>query len=308
MSRMGCLVGDPARHRSRCIAGSGEDAVGLHRSPSEALADHRDLGNHVGALERIDIRPVLRAEAHVRPVLGKQDRSIGHQALRRRHDRLHRFVARDNHLGGVGCLALRGRDHGSDDVTNKPDDLVGKDRSVHGLGHHRKPLERPQTQIIAPSMINRLHARHRLRIAHFDTQYFRVRLRRPHERDVQRAVQRQVIHVLAGAREQRRVLQSLNSVSQNRSCSSHGKPFDGSEVAQGGRDRSTTPASDYANPDPAFHRAALCTIRCHQSPSGELIYCSLRALSSSWLFDSIEAGGKAVRLCFPVGWSCVRRR
>ena len=52
----------------------------------QALTHHRDLGDHVGADERVGValRREVGAEAHVRAVLGEQQRGIGRQRVERR--------------------------------------------------------------------------------------------------------------------------------------------------------------------------------------------------------------------------------
>ena len=66
-----------ARHR--------EDAVGLHRHAGQALAHHRDLGDDVGAVERVGVAFLGEGggEADVRTVLGEQQRRIGRQRVER---------------------------------------------------------------------------------------------------------------------------------------------------------------------------------------------------------------------------------
>ena len=94
MSRVRCLVGDPAGERARLVAGLGQDAVALHRGTGQSLADHGDLGDLVGTLERVDVGAVVGAEAHVRSVLGEQDRRVRRETLRRGDDRLQRARSR----------------------------------------------------------------------------------------------------------------------------------------------------------------------------------------------------------------------
>ena len=53
-----------------------EQAVVLHRHAREALAHHRHLGDDVRAFEGIGVFTVSRGEAHVRAVLGEQQRRV----------------------------------------------------------------------------------------------------------------------------------------------------------------------------------------------------------------------------------------
>ena len=57
------------------LAGHGQDGVALHRHAGQALADHRDLGDGVGALEGVDVVAERGGEADVGAVLGEQDRA-----------------------------------------------------------------------------------------------------------------------------------------------------------------------------------------------------------------------------------------
>ena len=226
VGRMRCLVRDPARHRARSITGLGEDAVVLHRRTGQPLTDHGHLGDLVGTLEGVDIRTVIGAEADVRPVLGEQDRRIGRQALGGGDDRVEPLVVDDHRVGGVDSRGLRCGDDGDQDVADEPHDVIGKDRAVHRGGHHREPLERRDAEVVAASVVHSLHAGHRLGIGHIDTDYIGVGLVGADERNVERARGRHVIEILPRTRQECGVLQPLNRVSENRSCSCHGEPFD----------------------------------------------------------------------------------
>ena len=91
--------------------GHGEDAVGLHRHAGEPLAHHRDLGDRVGAFERVGSSPSGNSvpKQTFEPCSGNSSGASGASAVGRGDDRGQRVVVDDHRLGGVDGLRLRSR-------------------------------------------------------------------------------------------------------------------------------------------------------------------------------------------------------
>ena len=104
MRSMRRLMRQPDREAPVNVARLGQRAIVLHRRTGQPLADHGDLGDGVGTLERVDVGTVLGPEAHVGSVLGEQDGRIGSEAVGRCHDRLQRRVVDDDGLTRVHAL------------------------------------------------------------------------------------------------------------------------------------------------------------------------------------------------------------
>ena len=226
MRSVGCLVGDPTRHGPGCVSRPGEDAVVLHRCTGQSLADHGDLGDRIGPLEWVDIGTVVGPEANVRPMLGEQHRCVGCEGLCGGDDRVEPFVVDDDSLGCIHRGGLRRRDNSRDDVANEANHILGENRAVQGRWHHRETLERWHAEIVAAGVVDGRDTGHRLGRGHVDGEHVCVGLAGANERDVQAALRCHVVEVLTSAGQQRGVLQSLNSISQDRSGSGHGEPFD----------------------------------------------------------------------------------
>ena len=205
------------------VGGHREDAVGLHRHPGEPLAHHGHLSDGRRTFDRVGVVALgeLGAEADVRAVLREQEGSVGRERLGGGHHRRQRVVVDDDGLGGVDRLCPRlGHDRG-DDVADEAH-LVGReDGAVQGVGHHREALQAREAEVVATSVVHGEHAGHRCRRAHVDRCHLGVGDRRPHERDVGHVRLDQVVDVLSAAGQQRRILEPLDRVAEDRTRCGH---------------------------------------------------------------------------------------
>ena len=153
------------QQREAAVAvGHGDDAVGLHRHAGEPLADHRDLGDDVGALERVDVLAERRCRSR------RSTRARGTAAVRRRRapsvggdDRGQRVVVDDRrlrrrrrpaHLVSATTAATMSPTKRTLSVAKTGRFSVGR--------HHREALERRQAEVVAVGVVHGDHAGHRL--------------------------------------------------------------------------------------------------------------------------------------------------
>ena len=205
---------DPTRQRS-FIAGYRQNPVRLHRHAGEALAHHRHVSDQVSAFERAFVISVARLEADVRPVLGKQERRIRLECLGWGHHHRQRFDVEKDGFGRVHRLSLRLRDDGGADVADEPDPVGAEHRAIERGRHHREHLHRRQPEVVA-GVEDGSNSWHRLGVRHVDPVQHAVGDHRAHECEVQHARLDEVVQVLAGAREERRILQAEHRVAEDR--------------------------------------------------------------------------------------------
>ena len=172
----------------------------------------------VGADERIGVA-LLReggGEAHVRAVLGEQQRRVGRQRVERVRDRRQRVVLDDDALDGVDGLRAGLRDDGRDDVADESH-LVGREhRPVQRLGHRRELLQRRETEVVAARVVHGHDTRHRQRLGDVDRDQVGVRDRGPHERHVRHVRLDEVVDVLPRSGQERGIFETTDRIPEDR--------------------------------------------------------------------------------------------
>ena len=159
------LVRDPAGEAAVGLAGHGDDAVVLHRHAGQPLADHGDLGDHVGALERRR-RPRRSSVAKqtFEPCSGNRSGASGASAVARRRrppaaGRSRRRPPRRRRRPAPSVSATTAATMSP----TKRTALAGEDRPVERRRHHREALERRQAEVVVAGRVDGEHAGHRLR-------------------------------------------------------------------------------------------------------------------------------------------------
>ncbi len=215
VERVGRLVRDPAGEPA--VGRDGQDAVGLHRDARQALAHHRQLGDDVGPFERVGVVAFGErgAEAHVRAVLGEEERCVARHRIGSGQDRCQRVVVDDHLLGRVARLGSSLGDDRGHDVADEPHLLRREHRTVQRLRHHHELLEGREGEVVV-ARVDGHHARHRRRAAGVDRQEVGVGDRGTHERDVEHVGLDEVVDVLPRSCQQRRVFEATNGVSEDR--------------------------------------------------------------------------------------------
>ena len=161
------------------------------------------------------------------PCSGNSSGASGASASAAVEHRRQRVVVDDDRLGGVDRLRTGLGDDGGDDVADEAHLAGGEHRPVQRLGHHRELLQRRPGR-------GRRRRRGRRRPRPASTRasltstepQVGVGDRRAHERDVQHARLDEVVDVLALAREQRRVFEPTDRVSEDRTGCGHANPLD----------------------------------------------------------------------------------
>ena len=215
---------DPAADAAGRFARHHEASVRLHGHAGQPLADHRQLGDDVGAHERILLGADGRSEAHVGAVVGKEERGVrGRRRILGDHRR-QRIDIDDDGLGRVDGLRGRLGHDGRDDVADEAHAVTGEDRPVERVRQHGEPLERRKAQVVA-GVVDGQDARQALGLVDVDGPHLAVRQRRPHEHHPGRLDRLQVVHVLAGACDQHRVFESYDGIAQDRARFGHSLPL-----------------------------------------------------------------------------------
>ena len=167
---MECGAWCETQHVSVAVGRYGQDAVGLHGNAGQALAHHGDLGDRVGAGERVGIALgwEVGAEADVGAMVGEQQRGVGRQCIDRTQHGRQRLVVDHDTLGGVGGLGAGLGHDGGDDVADEAHLARGEDGPVQRLRHHRELLQRREAQVVAAGVVDGHHAGHGRRLADID--------------------------------------------------------------------------------------------------------------------------------------------
>ena len=217
------LVRDPARESAGGLARHGHDAVALHRHAGEALAHHGDLGDHVGALERVDILTELRGEADVRTIFGEQKRRVGRQPRRGGHHDREGVVVGDDGVGGIGRL-LMGLGHDRrHDVADETHAVLREHGPVQRRRQQWEALHRGQAEVVG-GRVHRDHPGHVPGRLGVDRQDVAVGDIRPHEHHVGRVGEDEVVEVATRPGEQCRVLEPNHRVTENGTSCCHCDP------------------------------------------------------------------------------------
>ena len=225
LHRMWCLMRDPARDALGRLTRHHEAAIGLHGHSSQTLTHHGNLGHDLGPVKGVVVGAERSAEAHVAPVGGKQQRRLGTKGRLLRHDNRQRVGLNHDDLGGVDCLRIRlGHDRG-DDVADEANGALREDRPVERLGQHREGLERRQPQVVSAGVVDGQHAGHIHRVADVHRAKPAVSDRRSHKDDSGRSDRGEIVDVLPGPGQQRRILQAHDRVAEDRAAFSHGVPL-----------------------------------------------------------------------------------
>ena len=187
-------------------------------TPGQALTHHRDLGDDVGAGERVGVALLGEGggEAHVRTMFGEQQRRIGRQCVERVRDRRQRVVLDDDALGGIDGLRAGLRDDGRDDVADESHLVRGEHGPVQRLGHRRELLQRRETEVVATRVVHGHDTRHRRCLGDVDRDHVGVRNGGPHERDVRHVRLDEVVDVLPRSRQERGIFETTDRIPEDR--------------------------------------------------------------------------------------------
>ena len=177
------------------------------------------LDDDLGGVEQVRVGALRRnVDAHVRPDAGVDHDLVAHRLLGVGH-RLELLVVDVDELGGVDARLTAVGEHDRDDVANEPDRVGAQQRPEHLRVDRDERRQRvdDSARVGGDEHLRAGGLRGRL----VDPVDLGVRHVRAHERQVQRARQRQVVDVAALASEEARVLAAANALSD--------------DVGQGGR-------------------------------------------------------------------------